>query len=519
MLKRTLLAVLAGAVLLTACKKEKGKEVIPVSFSSFGFTAASNANYLKSDQIIDEVSADMLSFILPYGVDPEAVTKLVPTFVATEGAAVKLEDGTEVVSGETAVDFTSEVQFIISLKNNYKSYTVSVKIAEPAKWTKVAESDEGAAGDPVLTINPKDGVPYMVGSMTCSYTDSNGNAQSRKEPHLFKFEKVTFMDMAGALAEVDSKCFALDFNPSGVPYVSFYDGTLAKQSVMKVTGVGEASYVGEAGPMFKTGTGANSSVAVFPISDNDVWCAQRNDDRNVAVARRSLNLAHFDGSVWTNNNQITGRTASDYAYCVLGRVISSVPYLYVYNQNNQSISIYKYSDSVWSTVFENLKIKQADGQTDAILDLYAMDFDIASDGSIYVMTGADYSTVKVYNIGVVRISADGSSQQLVGGEMTQVNIDKYRNASMSLDANDVPYVIYTKPDGEGTSKHLYITHIDSKTKTWADEEPLGTGTCDFAVIRFDENGVGYVAAKVSNPSADGSSTVVRYELYSSAEAE
>ncbi len=518
MLKRTLLAVLAGAVLLTACKKEKGKEVIPVSFSSFGFTAASNANYLKTDQMIDEVSADILSFILPYGVDPEAVTKLVPTFVATEGAAVKLEDGTEVVSGETAVDFTSEVQFIISLKNNYKSYTVSVKIAEPAKWTKVAESDEGAAGDPVLTINPKDGVPYMVGSMTCSYTDSKGNVQSRKEPHLFKFEKVTFMDMAGALAEVDSKYFALDFNPSGVPYVSFFDGSLKKQSVMKVAGVGEASYIGEADALIQTGASSNSSVAVFPMADNDVWSAQCNNAKSSSGLKRTLYLSQFDGNAWSEDKPITSRSTKDNAYCILGRIISGVPYMYIYNQTSQSISLYKYSDGAWITSFESIKIKKADGQTDATLNLRVMDFDIASDGSVYAMIGADYSSENS-NICVVRISADGSSQQLVGGEMTQVNIDNYRNASMSLDANDVPYVTYTKPDGEGNSKHLYITHIDSKTKTWADEEPLGTGTCDFAVIRFDENGVGYVAATVSNPSADGSSTVVRYELYSSAEAE
>ncbi len=517
MLKRTLLAVLAGAALLTACKKEKGNDVIPVSFSSFGFTAADNSSYLKTDNIIENPTSEALSFTLPYGTDPEAVTKLVPSFVATEGASVSVADA-EVVSGQTAIDFSSEVQFVISLKNNYKAYTVSVKIAEPAKWAKVAESDEGAAGDPVLTINPKDGVPYVMGSMTYSYKDEEGNDKSREEPHLFKFESVTLMDIAGALAEVDSKCFAVDFNPEGVPYVSFYDGTLSKQSVMKVTGVGEASYVGEAGPMYKTGTGSNSSVAVFPVSDNDVWCAQRNEDRKVDVARRSLNLAHFDGSAWTNNNQIAGRTASDYAYCVLGRIISGVPYLFIYNQNTQSISIYKYSDSAWSAVYESLKLKKEDGETDATLDLRALDFDIASDGSFYIMTAADYSTEGVYNLGVVRVSADGSSQQIVGGVMTAVNIDDYRNASMSLDTNDVPYVIYTKPDAESSNKYLNITYIDSKTKTWAPEEALGTDACSFAVIRFSESGTGYVAAIVKSTSPDDPDTTVsRYVLFSSAQ--
>lgn len=325
------------------------------------------------------------------------------------------------------------------------------------------------------------------------------------------------MDMAGALAEVNSKYFALDFNPDGVPFVSFYDESLKKQSVVKVAGVGDAKYIGNAGDLIQTGGSSNSSVAVFPLSDNDIWCAQCNNAKNSNGIKRALNLSQFNGSAWSEDIPITGRSTKDNAYCILGRIISNIPYLYIYSQASQSISLYKYSNGNWTSSFEALKIKQADSQTDATLNLRTMDFDIASDGSVYVMTGADYSTAKVYNIGVVRISADGSSQQIVGGEMTKVDIDNYRNASMSLDANDVPYVIYTKPDGEDSSKHLYITYIDTKTKNWAAEERLSAGTCDFAVIRFAENGTGYVAAKVSTTSADGTSSIVRYELYSSAE--
>ena len=51
MCKRTILAALASVALLAACDKNKENEVIPVSFSSFGFYAKDNAGVLKTDYI------------------------------------------------------------------------------------------------------------------------------------------------------------------------------------------------------------------------------------------------------------------------------------------------------------------------------------------------------------------------------------------------------------------------------------------------------------------------------------
>ena len=51
MSNRTILAALASVALLAACDKNKENEVIPVSFSSFGFYAKDNAGALKTDYI------------------------------------------------------------------------------------------------------------------------------------------------------------------------------------------------------------------------------------------------------------------------------------------------------------------------------------------------------------------------------------------------------------------------------------------------------------------------------------
>lgn len=506
MFKRFLLAALASVALFAACDKNKEEEeIIPVSFSSFGFYAKDNAGVLKTDYIAENISTGVISFTLPYGTDPAALKTLVPGFAVTEGASVNVADasgapdGKNIVSGVTPVDFSAEVLLVVFLKNNFKAYTVSVKIAEPAKWGKVAESSLVMNSNPAFAINPKDGAPYVAGSSV--------NADKVAVPHLLKLDGTELKDVAGALAAVGSEYFAIDICSDGTPYVSFLDKVVNKQCVMKVSG-SKAELVGEANAMYKTGGGSNSSVGLFAFSASDVWCAQYNNDKSVLVERRAMNLAHFDGSIWTNANSIPGRNAKDYAYCILGKYVANAPYLFVYNQNTQSISLYKYASNAWGAVFESLKLKKADGSTDATLNLRAFDFDIASNGDIYVMAGGDYSVEKLFNLAVVKIAAKDKAQTLIGGEMT-IDIDKSRSASMSLDSNDVPYVVYTKP--EGNDKYAYFTFIDAKTKTWSNEEKLSSNPSDFVVLRFDDKGLGYIVSKETIDKA------TKYVLYSSGE--
>ena len=59
MFKRFLLAALASVALFAACDKNKEEEeIIPVSFSSFGFYAKDNAGVLKTDYIAENSEDD-----------------------------------------------------------------------------------------------------------------------------------------------------------------------------------------------------------------------------------------------------------------------------------------------------------------------------------------------------------------------------------------------------------------------------------------------------------------------------
>lgn len=136
----------------------------------FGFYAKDNAGALKTDYIEANFNSDVISFTLPYGTDPDALKTLVPEFTVTEGASVNVADasgapdGNDLVSGVSAIDCSSDVQLVVFLKNNYKAYTLSVKVAEPARWEKVAETSLSVKYNPALAVNPKDGVPYVAGT-------------------------------------------------------------------------------------------------------------------------------------------------------------------------------------------------------------------------------------------------------------------------------------------------------------------------------------------------------------------
>ena len=55
--------------------------------------------------------------------------------------------------------------------------------------------------------------------------------------------------------------------------MAFADGAFTNKYSVKRVADGKGTYVGEGGPMFGTSAMFNSVSAVFPISENDVWCA------------------------------------------------------------------------------------------------------------------------------------------------------------------------------------------------------------------------------------------------------
>ena len=476
-----LIMMAAGLIALAACEEITNQEEQGVvSMTSFGFYMQDNPD-LYSDVVIENITSNAITVRFPMVTPESAISSLVPRFEVTEGATV-LNGNTQVISGETAVDFSSPVDLVVSLGSSNAMYTITVLINQPLKWEMLAQSEIAMADGPVMAISQTDGIPYLFGSIDAEESDF-------EYPNLLALSGSTLESVAGNLIQARARYYALEISPDGIPYVSFDDYSLEThmQSVMKVED-GTASYVGNPGSLYQTGGNELTAVALFPFSDNDVWCAQYNNTRNVSIERRCLNFAHYSNSSWALGQSLQGRNPSSYAYNNIGRIVDGIGYLMVHNQNQNTLSMYKYEDNVWSSIFEELQIMKADGSGAAQINLRDMDFDVASNGDIYILVACDYLTGD-YNPAVIRYDIETQTQTIISGVLTNIDIDESRSISMSLDMDNIPYIVFVNPEDNDKT---YITYMDAN-RQWSDPQAVSTSSTDNPAIRFAEDGTGYIA--------------------------
>ncbi len=502
---KKLLFFVAAALCAFACKPaEEEVPVVEVKLSSFGFTAGKNAA-LKSDITVENPSS-AVSIVLPYGTEEEAVKSLIPTFTVTEGATVTVGED-EIESGVTAVDFTYPVDFLITVNEKSNAlYTVTVTFGEPESFVLAAKSTENdsISKGPYLAINPKTHQPYFgVVSKTAESAD--------KRPQVFRYDGagiVKVCDVTESIADQPT----LEFAEDGTPYFACYDGSKFV-NLYKIDGSG-ASLVGEEGLLYKPLTNATySTIGLLPLSATSIYIGYGLNANAGNLKKRTLNLAHFDGTGWTQELAIQGREISDYAYETFSKTIDGVGYLFVFNQNTHSVSLYKFASDI-TTVFESIKFTKTpseDGEEEAEavqakINLYGIDFDIASDGTPYFVlaTEASSSVASGYSPAVYKYNLNDKKAELVGGILGNIDVQVSKYISLALDGNDVPYVAY-KDGGTGNANYTYI---GTKTKLWVEPITLSSDDADCIKIRFAEDGTGYISYE---SAADKDHHIVLYK--------
>ena len=502
----------AGLTALAACEEITNQEEQGVvSMTSFGFYTEDNNEVLSEDIVVDNITSNAITVRLPYGTTEEALQTLVPRFTVTEGASV-LNGTEEVISGETAVDFSAPVDLVVSLDGTNAMYTVTVIIMEPAKWSRIAESDIQMFYGPLLAINP-DGVPYLFGN-----TLEDEDTGLGRYPNLLRLEGNSLVSVAGNLTEAESDMFGMAIGADGTAYVAFEDEVFDnKLSVMKVQG-NTASYLGNGGDIFQPGGNPTTSVAILPLADNNIWLASRNEERNnSALGRRLLNLSNYNGSIWTNAQaaSLPGWPVNDISQVILGKIIDGIPYLYVLDYSAGNLYMYKYVNDTWEAIFEAVVPEMVDGNPMSVspstihYQYGCMDFDVAANGDIYVLLAAvlvPESTM--VNPAVIRYDIETGDQTIIGGVMTDIDGGNgaCRYLSMALGPNDIPYVVLGNAMVEG--QPVYVTWIDPDTRQWVDRQVITSDNAQAVAIRFAEDGTGYIALK--NEITD------KFELYSNA---
>ena len=491
-MKKYSVILAAAAFLFAACNSEKEIPVVEVNMTSFGFYAENNPDVLKSDFTVENPSSE-ISIVLPYGLPEEALKSLVPSFEVTEGAVVTVDENV-VESGVTAVDFSYPVEFLVTVnaKSNAQ-YTVKVAISSPASFSLAAvgaEADSLTKG-PFMAISPKDDKPYFAVALDAPSSDAY-------YPALFKFDES--ISKVCTVAEIRADQPTIGFSPAGDLVFAFYNYVNKFANVYSVSG-GSASLLGADNLLYKPLTSSGyPTIGVLPLSANNLYVAYGVNAASGSLAKRTLNLCLWDGASWTQENSVPGREAGDYAYEAFTKVVGEDQYLMLFNQNDQSLSLYRIGAQSISTVFERLKFYKEDGTTQAKVNLYGLRMDIAPDGTPYILAGVEASstTGSGYSPAVYRYDLETKTASVVGGVLSSLDVQASKTFALALGANDVPYLAYA----DGTTKALTVTYIDAKTKTWSTPVVLSSGEVENIMMDFASDGTGYISCAADDAAGN-----------------
>ena len=504
-MKKVSFVLAAAAMMLAACQPEEEKiPVVDVTMSSFGFYAETNPEALKADFVVSNPSSQ-ISIVLPYGTPEDALTSLVPSFEVTEGATVTVEE-TEVESGVTALDFSVPVELLVTVnaKSNAQ-YTVTVSVAGPASFHLAAVGAEADSlyKSPYMAISPKDGKPYFAAVVDAPTSD-------QYYPVLYELNDASISKVC-TVAEIRADQPTIGFSPEGDLTFAFYNYTGKFVNVYSVRG-SAATLMGADNLLYKPLTNSiYPTIGVLPVSSNNQYVAYGVNAASGSLVKRTLNLCKWDGSSWTQENGIPGRDAKNYAYEVFAKLVGKDQYALVFNQNIQSLSLYKFNESGIETIFESLKfnLPLAEGKetaNQAKIHLYGLGFDIASDGTPYILAAVESSstTGSGYSPAIYKYDLESKETTVVGGIFTTLDVQDVKTIAFALDANDIPYVAYKDP----ATKSLAATYIDSKTKTWSTPLALSASEVENVMMAFSEDGTGYISCAAE--SEDGNSYINVY---------
>lgn len=486
-MKKSLLVVSAFAALAMACEPVKEIPVVDVTMSYFAFKAENNPS-LKTDYVVENPETSF-HITFPYGTDEAAIKSLVPVFTVTEDAVVTVNE-VEVESGVTPLDFSYPVEFLVTVNEKSNAqYTVKVDIAGPASFSLAARGEvaDSLTKGPYMAISPKDNMPYFgVCVDAAASTDYN--------PALYKYDGAAISKVCTVAATRGDQP-VVAFSPEGDAFFSFYDYTGKFANVYAISG-SAATAVGPTNLLYRPLTSSYySTMGLAPLSSSNVYLAYGVNAASGSLAKRELNLCNWNGSAWTQEMGIAGRDAKNYAYEVFSKMVGDDYYMLVFNQNIHTLSLYKFNAAGVSTVFESLGFKQPlDPAADAKVNLYGLGFDIASDGTPYILCLPENgsSTGSTYSPAVYKFNSSDSTFSLVGGVLSDVDGQAGRYVAMALDGNDIPYLTYVQ------DKKAYYTYVDAKTKIWVTPVLLSDEETTNLSIDFSADGVGYISCAVAS---------------------
>jgi hypothetical protein len=276
------------------------------------------------------------------------------------------------------------------------------------------------------------------------------------------------------------------FDSEGHPYVSYPDYTATKAQSASVRYFNGTEWANVGNPGIMDNTVTYTSLSFGP--SNKLFLFNMNSAIGV-LAKRELNVSTFDGSAWTTNTTVTGRTAAQYGYLPVSKLVNGVLYLGVLNvaaSTPYTFSVYSYADGAWTTIADNII---HDGATSCNLRDFDMDVDL--DGNIFIAV-ADDATGTAYKPRVMKYTAETKVWSDVG-DVIDVDIDVTRQFSLAVSPYGVPFLLY-----RNASQYPTVISLDTDTQQWTDPQVLESAEVSELWIDFAPNGEAFASCITSN---------------------
>lgn len=475
--KNYLLMAFIG-LLATSCSKSKDDEVIKADpkLLSFGFYEADNGGIIVQDYEVSAVSGTAITIALPKEVDR---SELVAQFTASSNTTVTV-NGEVQQSGSSVQDFSTPVDYIVTEGQTNARYTVTVVNAADYVWTKLSTYSSDETNNMVMKVNPVDGIPYVL-------YKGNREESADEKAFMVKFEDNSW-DFVGSDQGVSDgqvgSYLDIAFDKDGKTYAAYLDYTASVSQAASVKQLQNNTWslVGSKG--LTDGKVSYIEVGINPV-DQQPLVFNTIEERKGILPRRALGISYLNGGVWSNNNEIPGRTSSLSASWKASKTVGNALYLGVFNYGGtQTYSIYKYQNNTWETIADMVLEPGAEN-----LSFRDFDMDVDRNGNIYIIAADDATTSGTYNPRVKKYDAETKTWSQVGNVLP-FDLGSARYLSLAVSPTGVPFVLYR-------NEQMYpeVVSLDSETKDWTAPKVLEASPLGVADVSLDfaPDGVGYAA--------------------------
>ncbi|WP_010136602.1 hypothetical protein [Ochrovirga pacifica] len=469
-MKKTIYYLFALTVLLSslvACGSDDPVQEIEtpaeVGLLSFGFYAEDNAENLFTDYAIENVTTTDVSIALPNETD---LTSLVARFTTTDGDVVKV-GATVLTSGTTARDYSAPVELLITEGTTNKIYTITVGKLASAVWSLSSVYADDIAAEVSLQINPATSLPYVA------YISERESSDDQKM-NLINYNGTAWNRVGGTdFSDFRANTVDLKFSNSGTPYISFQEYTENREASIMSYQNNSWSYVGGA-PFSGLRTASNTVVVT---EDDKVFGFFISDDRN-ADGRRSIFAKSYESGTWSDLS-IPGREG--FARLIKTKVIENTVYLAVLDYGSQqSVSVYKYENNVWTTLAD--KMKESEENT---IYFYNLDLDVDTEGNVYVAYAENNGPDTVYQLRVKKYQAASSSWTTLGDLIVTSNT---RDFALAVDKYKNPMLFY-----QNDTKTPVFLPFDSDVNNWGAPVVFTDADASSLNIEVAPNGISFAS--------------------------